>query len=631
MAVKDWRGDAVARAQVWRITPSDVEIGDTFTVTCNGKSITVTATAATVANVVSLLVAAIAASTIPEFLEITATADGTTSVLLTASTPGVPFVVTVSASNGGSGGVTVSTTTQGGAPASSVQAFTIPSGATGTWTVAFGGAVTGAMAVGASAATVQTAIEGLSTIGAGQVSVARTSNTWAQSSYVYTVTFQGTLANQGVAMLVVAVYNAAPIINVETAGSPIGWPTKPNEIVRVLFPDSDVSAFTFTLTWNAQTSAATAYTSGIALPVTSISWPSLHTLTGSVVQTYVGDNLYTLEFKNELAAFDVGAVTCSATWSAAQGRFDIAVTESTVGSPGGNEVQLVTITTVPTGGTFTLTYAGQTTSNIAYNASAATVDAALEALSNIGAGDVAVTGSAGGPWTVTFGTALANTNVAQMTGSGALLTGGAAQAFALAAVTSSSGPNHYDEPLNWLPTGVPITGDAVRFLDSGDDCLYGLDQTGVVLASLTVSMEWANRKLGLQHVNKNGYLEYRCQQLTLGATVVVIGSGEGTGPSRVYLNTLATVSAVDVRNSGASQDAQPAIVWTGTHTSNSVVISDGDFGTSGITGFGATLDSLVMYGGSCLLVNAAVVNTLKASGNTFRSFGSTLGGKVLEI
>ena len=628
MANKDWRGDAVERAQVSRITPSDVEVGDTFTVTINGKSVTVTATAATVANVVALLVAALAASTIPEFLEVTATADGTTSVLLTAATPGIPFTVSVSASNGGVGGVTVTTTNNGGAPASSVQAFTIPSGATGTWTVAFGGQVTGAIAMAASAATVQTALEALSTIGAGQVSVARTSNTWAQSSYVYTVTFQGTLANQGVALLVVALYNAAPIINVEVAGSPIGWPTKPNEIVRVLFPDSDVDAFTYQLTFNGESNAARSYTPAMVAPLIPIlDWPSARL----PVVTYQSGNLYKIEFTAALAASNVGNVTSSATWSAAQGRFDIAVSETTPGSPGGNEVQLVTITSAPTGGTFTLTYAGQTTSNIAYNASAATVDAALEALSNIGAGDVAVTGSAGGPWTVTFGTALANTNVAQMTGSGALLTGGAAQAFALATVTSSSGPNHYDEPLNWLPTGVPITGDAVRFLDSGADCLYGLDQTGVVLASLTVSMEWANRKLGLQHVNKNGYLEYRCQQLTLGATVVVIGFGEGTGPSRVYLNTLATVSAVDVRNSGASQDAQPAIVWTGTHASNSVVISDGDFGTSGITGFGATLDSLVMYGGSCLLVNAAVVNTLKASGNTFRSFGSTLGGKVLEI
>lgn len=64
---------------------------------------------------------------------------------------------------------------------------------------------------------------------------------------------------------------------------------------------------------------------------------------------------------------------------------------------------------------FTITWNGQTTTSIAAAASAATVQAALEALSNIGVGDVAVTGSAGGPYTVTFGGTLADTNVAAMT------------------------------------------------------------------------------------------------------------------------------------------------------------------------------------------------------------------------
>lgn len=44
----------------------------------------------------------------------------------------------------------------------------------------------------------------------------------------------------------------------------------------------------------------------------------------------------------------------------------------------------------PTAGTFTLTYVGQTTGNIAHNATAAAVQTALEALSTIGAGNVEV-------------------------------------------------------------------------------------------------------------------------------------------------------------------------------------------------------------------------------------------------
>lgn len=89
-----------------------------------------------------------------------------------------------------------------------------------------------------------------------------------------------------------------------------------------------------------------------------------------------------------------------------------------------DEVQTVTVTGSPTGGTFTLTYSGQTTAPIAYNADPEEVEDALVALSNIGEGDVAVTGNDGGPFTVTFGGALADTNVAQMTASGSGLTGG---------------------------------------------------------------------------------------------------------------------------------------------------------------------------------------------------------------
>lgn len=72
-------------------------------------------------------------------------------------------------------------------------------------------------------------------------------------------------------------------------------------------------------------------------------------------------------------------------------------------------------------GTFTLTYKGQTTSGIAYNATSATVATALQGLSTIGATGCTVAGSAGGPYVVTFTGALAlDTTV--MTGSGASLT-----------------------------------------------------------------------------------------------------------------------------------------------------------------------------------------------------------------
>ena len=89
-----------------------------------------------------------------------------------------------------------------------------------------------------------------------------------------------------------------------------------------------------------------------------------------------------------------------------------------------NEVKLLTMTGSPTGGTFTLTFDGETTGTIAYNASAATVQTALEGLSNVNSGDVAVTGSASGPWTVTFAGRYAGINVPVFTANSGSLTGG---------------------------------------------------------------------------------------------------------------------------------------------------------------------------------------------------------------
>lgn len=99
-------------------------------------------------------------------------------------------------------------------------------------------------------------------------------------------------------------------------------------------------------------------------------------------------------------------------------------------------VQTITITGTPTGGTFTVTYQGQTTTAIAYNASAATVQAALLALSTIPSG-VTCSGGAlpGSAVTVTFGAGIPGAPVA-FTANGASLTGGASPAVVIADSTT---------------------------------------------------------------------------------------------------------------------------------------------------------------------------------------------------
>ncbi len=104
-----WRGDSPALAQANTVTPATVAIGNTFTLTINGKAITFTATVATVANVTAGLAAAVLATTIPEFLELVPLDIGT-ALVLTGPADGTPFTQTSAAAGGGATLVTSTTT-----------------------------------------------------------------------------------------------------------------------------------------------------------------------------------------------------------------------------------------------------------------------------------------------------------------------------------------------------------------------------------------------------------------------------------------------------------------------------------------------------------------------------------------
>jgi hypothetical protein len=174
--------------------------------------------------------------------------------------------------------------------------------------LSFGGYTTAGIAYNASAATVQAALEGLASIGSGNMSVAKTTDT--STSKVWTLTFQGTLAGVDQSQLTI---NTSGLMN------------------------------------------------GMGAPFTKIE------------------------------------------------------TTQTTGYAARDEIQTVTLTSA-TGGTFRLAYRGQTTAPLAYNASAATVDSALEALSTVGSGAISVS-LASSVYTITFGGgSLHNTNVDSLQG-----------------------------------------------------------------------------------------------------------------------------------------------------------------------------------------------------------------------
>lgn len=116
--------------------------------------------------------------------------------------------------------------------------------------------------------------------------------------------------------------------------------------------------------------------------------------------------------------------------------FGLAITTGETMGGATNEVQTVSITGTPTGGTFTLTFRGETSAAINHNATAAAVQAALEALQQIGPGNVACGGGPlpGSGVTVTFKGSLGGLDVPLMT-TAHTLTGGTTPTSAVAATT----------------------------------------------------------------------------------------------------------------------------------------------------------------------------------------------------
>lgn len=129
-------------------------------------------------------------------------------------------------------------------------------------------------------------------------------------------------------------------------------------------------------------------------------------------------------------------------------------------SGGTNEVQVLTLANA-TGGTFPIGFLGDTTPQLPFNVSAAAMQTALEALPSVDPGDLSVSGSPIGPYTITFlpGGQYGGENVPQITTSNALLTGSSPT------ITPSTSQAGAAPGPGMLPVGVVDSIDTTRDTD----------------------------------------------------------------------------------------------------------------------------------------------------------------------
>ena len=296
------------------------------------------------------------------------------------------------------------------------------------------GAITVTSGVGCTGSVVET------TAGVPALSVVRSGAGTQASPYVYTITGGAGLSGENLAQITgTGTGLTASTLTIATTTDGTGI-----KELQTLTLTAGVADNTFKLTFNANQSTATvtippggyaAVTKAqIATCLATISdFTGLNILSvadGTVPDILVGGAAggpFTIEFSKTLVG-NIGAITVTSKVGAADGS----VAETTAGSAGVSEVQTITLTDGPTAGTWAITHAGQTTSALASNESAAAASAAMVALSNVtGSGiasdEVVVTRSGAGtqasPYIYTLTWRADSGNVAQPTATGTALLG----------------------------------------------------------------------------------------------------------------------------------------------------------------------------------------------------------------
>lgn len=244
----------------------------------------------------------------------------------------------------------------------------------------------------------------------------------------------------------------------------------------------------------------------------------------------------------------------------------------------------------------------------------------------------------GKPFTVTASTTEANGDPAD------------AQTFGRSASVANSGPNCADVAANWSGASLPVDADDIIIGPGSSSILYGLDLNTVTPTSIKISQGFTGR-IGLPTVNKDlpsaPYYEYRETYLKFGDSgdatniAVTIGDGEGTGSSRIKLNTGTSQATISVLNTGQAETVgEQVFYWKGTHASNSLSVSKGNVGVASLPGETATLltlnvgyrqnvagDANVVCGSGVTLTDA----TIKQTGGNLTLNSATSGTATMTI
>lgn len=318
---------------------------------------------------------------------------------------------------------------------------------------------------------------------------------------------------------------------------------------------------------------------------------------------------------------------------------------------------VATVDATPANNTFTVTIGGVAVS-VAGVTSAAATAAALVAALNASTHPyfAAIT------WSVPSGSSVRGTADVAGVAFDATISksgGGTGTVTAFSVTTANAGPEDWSSATNWSDGAIPANGDTVIIEGVSTNILWGLAQSAVTLAALTVRKTFTG-KIGLDGrtfaVARNGdnpnttKQEYRQAYLYIGYDRADIGqhigSGNPSGSGRVKLRNAkagASTTVVYETASAPSETGFPAVRLLAGHASADVIVRGatggvgiamdeaGETATVGavsisagtlFVGPGTTLTSLAQSGGACTLQAAATVTTVSVTDGTLITEGN---------
>ncbi|WP_417744854.1 hypothetical protein [Rosistilla oblonga] len=427
--------------------------------------------------------------------------------------------------------------------------------------------------VGASAAAVQLQLERFTTIMSGNVIVTQSPASETESSY--TAEFVGLFdANEAtVELSVVRSPSDEPTATTELQAQVT---TLANE-VTMLHVDNTATGGTISLMVGSKTSL------DIAVPI--VNADAITTALDAIRKTAEDEPRFTaaetdggfLITDHEPGDQPTLVVDNS---DAMGGAANVKITTAKVDAS--NAIQFYRFRSTIQSGTYTITFGGDETANIQFDATAAAVQSALEALESIGADNVRVIGESGGPYYIEFIGDLAGASQDAITVDGSGLSTFSGASVTIETTTEGTGPNHFDNAANWSLGSVPVSGDILHFIEGSVPCLYGLEQPTITPSEVWVYRSYSGR-IGLFDTY-SGSPEWLPRSLRIGRvadgvdeTKLMIGAGEeGEGTKLVRIDFGDQKYNAFVRRSGsANQDNLPGTILCGTHVDSELFINSG--------------------------------------------------------